>query len=104
MKNCLYVTLSFCLCYLTPSLFAQTGVPRIVINSMGHSAKVQNLVFTPDGEKIITVSEDKTARVWNFNTGEMLKKYESQIGDGFDGMLYASAVSPDGKLLAIAGL
>src|SRR6185436_9210542 len=38
------------------------------------------------------------------STGEMLKKFESQIGDGFDGMLYASAVSPDGKLLAIAGL
>jgi len=105
MKNCLRTALfSTFFCWLTFNLFAQTGVPRIVINSMGHSAKVQNLIFTPDGEKIITVSEDKTARVWNFNTGEMLKKYESQIGDGFDGMLYASAVSPDGKLLAIAGL
>ena len=104
MKNCLRVVLSVCLCWLTFGISAQTGVPRIVINSMGHSAKVQNLIFTPDGEKIITVSEDKTARVWNFNTGEMLKKFESQIGDGFDGMLYASAVSPDGKLLAIAGL
>ncbi|HCW07574.1 MAG TPA: hypothetical protein DGG95_09460, partial [Cytophagales bacterium] len=94
-----------CLCWLfTINVSAQTGIPRIIINSMGHSAKVQNLSFTPDGEKIITVSEDKTARVWNFNTGEMLKKYESQIGDGFDGMLYASAVSPDGKWLAIGGL
>ena len=70
---------------------------------MGHSAKVQNLNFTPDGERIISVSEDKSVRVWNAATGEMLKKYESQIGDGSNGMLYASALSPDGNLLAIAG-
>lgn len=105
MKSCLPIILSACFGFLLHfNLSAQTGVPRIVINSMGHSAKVQSLVFTPDGEKIISVSEDKTARVWNFATGEMLKKFESQIGDGFEGMLYASAVSPDGKLLALAGL
>ncbi len=83
--------------------FSQTGIPRIVINSMGHSAKVQNLNFTPDGEKIISISEDKTVRVWSASTGEMLKKFESQIGDGSNGMLYASALSPDGNLLAFAG-
>lgn len=77
--------------------------PRIVINPMGHSAKVHNLLFTPDGHKIISVSEDKTIRVWNAENGEMIKKFESQIGDGPEGMLYSSALSPDGKLLAVAG-
>lgn len=100
ISRILFVT---CFSLFIFDLNAQTGIPRIVINSMGHSAKVQNLTFTPEGDKIISVSEDKTARVWNFNTGEMLKKYESQIGDGFEGMLYASAISPDGKLLATAG-
>lgn len=82
---------------------AQLSAPRVVINSMGHSAKVQNLNFTPDGQKIISVSEDKTVRVWNAHTGEMLKKFESEIGDGSKGMFYASDVSPDGSLLAVAG-
>src|SRR6478752_3392173 len=77
--------------------------PRIVINPMGHSAKIHNLVFTPDAHKLISVSEDKTIRIWNPESGEMLKKFESQIGDGPEGMLYASAVSPDGKYLAVAG-
>jgi WD40 repeat protein len=77
--------------------------PRIVINPMGHSAKVHNLLFTPDGHKIVSVSEDKTIRVWNADNGEMIKKFESQIGDGPEGMLYSSAISPDGKLLAVAG-
>ncbi|MBL7864668.1 MAG: caspase family protein [Cyclobacteriaceae bacterium] len=83
--------------------WAQTGVPRIVVNAQGHSAKVQNLVFSAKGEHLISVSEDKTVRVWNTSTTEMLKKFESQIGDGWEGMLYASAISNDGKYLAVAG-
>lgn len=82
-------------------LYAQA--PRIVVNPIGHSAKIHNLLFTPDGGKIISVSEDKTVRVWNAETGEMIRKFESQVGDGWEGMLYSSALSPDGKLLAVAG-
>lgn len=81
--------------------FAQA--PRIVINPMGHSAKVHNLLFTPDGHQIISISEDKTIRIWNAETTQMIRKFESQIGDGWEGMLYASALSPNGKLLAVAG-
>ncbi|MBL7858021.1 MAG: caspase family protein [Cyclobacteriaceae bacterium] len=77
--------------------------PRIVVNPMGHSAKVHNILFTPDGRKIISISEDKTIRVWNAETGEMVQKFESQIGDGPEGMFYSSAISPNGKLLAVAG-
>jgi WD40 repeat protein len=36
-------------------------------------------------------------------TGEMIKKFEAQIGKGPEGMFYASAISPDGKYLAAAG-
>jgi len=82
---------------------AAAQAPRIVINPMGHSAKIHNLLFTPDGHKLISVSEDKTIRIWNPESGQMLKKFESQIGDGPEGMLYASAISPDGKYLAVAG-
>ena len=87
----------------TTSVFANTGVPRIVINPLGHSGKIFNILFTPDGQKIISVSEDKSIRVWDANTGEMLQQFESQVGDGPEGMFYASAISPDGKLLAVGG-
>jgi WD40 repeat protein len=97
--------LSYCLGFLILLLNFQSHgqAPRIVINPMGHSAKVHNLLFTPDGHRIISVSEDKTIRIWNAETGEMVQKFESQIGDGPEGMFYASAISPDGKLLAVAG-
>lgn len=70
---------------------------------MGHSAKVQKLLYTPDGKKIISVSEDKTIRVWDALTGEMVQKLETEIGDGPEGMLYTQAISPDGKHLAVSG-
>src|SRR5690349_10306528 len=93
--------LSLVLLVCSVQLYAQA--PRIVVNPMGHSAKIHNLLFTPDGHKIIPISEDKTIRVWNAENGEMITKFESQIGDGPEGMLYSSAISPDGKLLAVAG-
>ena len=83
------------------SVYSQT--PRIVINPMGHSARINNLLFTPNGERVISISEDKTIRVWSVESGEMVDKFESEIGDGGEGMLYSSAISPDGKLLAVAG-
>ncbi len=79
------------------------SVPQIVINAMGHTGKIFNIVFSPDGKKIISVSEDKTIRVWDTKTGDMLNKFRSEIGNGPEGMLYASAISPDGKLLAASG-
>lgn len=82
---------------------AQTGIPRIVINSLGHSAKISNIMFTPDGKQVISVGEDKNVRVWNAATGEMVKKFETQIGDGWEGLLYAADISTDGKYIAIAG-
>jgi WD40 repeat protein len=46
---------------------AQTGVPRIVINSGGHSGKIFNILYSPDGKQIISVSEDKTIRIWGIH-------------------------------------
>lgn len=95
------ISITLCSCIVSLGLLAQA--PRIVINPQGHSGKVHNLIFTPDGNRLISISEDKTIRVWNAQTGEQIKKFESQIGDGYEGMLYASALSPDGKFLAVGG-
>lgn len=89
------------LCMSGALLFAQA--PRIMINPQGHSGKVHNLIFTPDGNRLISISEDKTIKIWNAQTGELARKFESQVGDGYEGMFYASSISPDGKLLAVAG-
>lgn len=92
-----------CIFLLAGSFSATAQAPRIVVNPLGHSAKIHKVLFTPDGQKIISVSEDKSIRVWNAGTGEMIRKFESQIGDGPEGMFYAAALSPDGRLLAVGG-
>lgn len=88
---------------LIVSLPVGAQAPRIVVNPLGHSAKIHKVLFTPNGQQIISVSEDKTIRIWNAETGAMVRKFESQIGDGPEGMFYAAALSPDGNLLAVAG-
>ena len=98
MKKC--IALLFIVA-LQITVYAQT--PRIVINAKGHTAKIQNLLSTPDGKQIISISEDKSIRFWNAENGKMIDKLEGQIGDGWEGILYASAISPDGKFLAVAG-
>lgn len=38
----------------------------------GHSAKVQSACLSPDGNQIISASDDKTIRIWDVHTGECL--------------------------------
>ena len=37
----------------------------------GHTGAVNSVAFSPDGARLSTASEDKTARVWNAATGEL---------------------------------
>ena len=54
--------------------------------------------FSPDGKRIVTASEDKTARLWDAATGK-------QIGEplrGHEGAVMSAAFSPDGKRIVTA--
>ncbi|NQT11959.1 MAG: WD40 repeat domain-containing protein, partial [Planctomycetes bacterium] len=81
-----------------------SGKPLLVLDPGGHTAIVSQVCFTPDGRSLVSVSHDKTIRVWDVATGEPLRVLRPPIGPGGQGMLYAAAVSPDGRLLAAAGL
>ena len=77
--------------------------PRLVIDAKSHHNRILETVFSPDGEKLYTVSLDKTIRVWNSGTGQLLKTFRRQVGDEFAGSLTSGAISPDGKFLAVGG-
>ncbi|MFM8009154.1 MAG: WD40 repeat domain-containing protein, partial [Dolichospermum sp.] len=36
----------------------------------GHSAPVRAITITPDGETVISVSDDKTIKTWDLRTGQ----------------------------------
>lgn len=60
----------------------------------GHLGSVFMGVFTPDGERAITVSSDQTARCWDLKTGREVRRFHAHTGP-----VYAVAVSGDGRTL-----
>jgi WD40 repeat protein len=59
---------------------------------------VYSAAFSPDGKRIVTASADKTARLWNTDTGK-------QIGEplkGHEDAVMSAAFSPDGKHIITA--
>ena len=58
----------------------------------GHSSAVSSVAFSPDGKKIVTGSEDHSARIWNADGSGapvVLQGHTSSVG--------SVAFSPDGK-------
>src|SRR4029450_11080792 len=59
--------------------------------------------FTPDGRQLVSASEDKTIRVWDLPTGKPARTIRGERTLGIQGKIYAIALSPDGKWLAVGG-
>jgi WD40 repeat protein len=64
---------------------------------MKHDFFVVSAQFSPDGKRIVTASWDKTARVWDAQTGRALTEPMKH-----DGEVRSAQFSPDGKRIATA--
>ena len=61
------------------------------IELKGHTAWVHSAVFSPDGKKVFTTSQDDTFRIWDAETGEELR----QLGARGDLLRSTVSFSPD---------
>ncbi|HEY6541885.1 MAG TPA: serine/threonine-protein kinase, partial [Ktedonobacteraceae bacterium] len=61
----------------------------------GHMGAIDDLCWSPDGLLIASISEDKTAHIWNTQTGAIVQTYRDARKRAM-----SLAWSPDGSLLA----
>jgi hypothetical protein len=60
--------------------------------ALRHEGAVNSAAFSLDGSRIVTTSEDKTARIWDAATGK-----ELAVLRGHEGQVNSAAFSPDGS-------
>ena len=61
----------------------------------GHSSDVNSVTFTPDGQMLVTGSDDLTIKLWNLTTKQEIRTFK-----GHSSYIYAIAISPDGQTIA----
>jgi WD40 repeat protein len=64
----------------------------------GHTGIIWQLAFSPDGQLLVSVSKDKTARIWDWRRGTQVQMLS------FADQVTSVAFSPDGKTLAVGGV
>ncbi|PXY02054.1 hypothetical protein DF185_05260 [Marinifilum breve] len=83
----------------------QNTTPKLRLNPEMHLTKIARIKMSTDaqGKYILTVACDKTAKLWDANTGNLIRTFRPPIGSGFEGSLWAGAISPDGEIVAVGG-
>lgn len=74
------------------------GTGRPVGRLEGHTGIVWGLTFSRDGQTLVSVSSDKSAKIWDWRTGTLLHSLE------LPGELVSVGFSPDGAYLAVGGV
>ncbi|MEM7554942.1 MAG: serine/threonine-protein kinase [Cyanobacteria bacterium P01_A01_bin.84] len=64
----------------------------------GHASDVNSVVFSQDGQKLFTGSDDNTIKAWNLNNKQEILTFR-----GHSGWIWAIALSPNNKILASSG-
>ena len=73
------------------------SLDRVRAVLVGHTNWVNSAAWSPDGSRIVTASQDGTARIWNAKSGAPLA-----VLKGHTGSVNSAAWSPDGTRIATA--
>ncbi|MEZ5925624.1 MAG: caspase family protein [Hyphomicrobiaceae bacterium] len=85
------------------TLRADEPSPILRLDTGGHMGLVRNVIFSPDGTRLISAGDDKAIRIWKLADGQTERTILGEIGEGEDGKILAMALSPDGTTLAVGG-
>ncbi len=88
------------------SAWAVPEVPRepvLRIETGSHLSLITRISSDAAGNFAVTSSEDKTARIWDLRNGQQVSVLRPPLGQESVGALYATAMSPDGRQVAVGG-
>ena len=83
--------------YLSADSACSQATGALSYELKGHTGKVNFAAFSSDGKKVVTASDDKTAQLWDAESGEKLQKLEGHTGE-----VNSAVFSPDGKKIVTA--
>ncbi len=102
-------TVALLLLMLSPASSASASkplfldAPQLRIELGTHTGFIKKLAVSADGGTVLTVSDDKTARVWDSATGRLRHVLRVPIDPGHEGLLYAGTLTPDGRYAVVGG-
>lgn len=77
--------------------------PVFSLDGQAHSARGSRLIVTPDERLVITAAHDRSIRLWEADSGQLVKRFFVPLRGADDGRIDALAISPDGRYLAVGG-
>ncbi|WP_310459760.1 hypothetical protein [Sphaerotilus sp.] len=80
-----------------------TTQPLLRLETGMHTASIRRIATDATGRWAVTVSHDKTARIWDLATSRLLGVLRVPQENGREGKLNSVAISPDGEYIAVSG-
>ncbi len=60
------------------SIFAQNQIPEIKVQ-IGHTSVITQTTISPDGKFVLSASWDKTIKLWEVNSGKLIRTFEGHL-------------------------
>jgi WD40 repeat protein len=82
---------------------ADFKTPLLRLNTVMHSGDIKAVAIDSAENLLLSCSIDKTARLWDLHSGDLLRVFRPPITSDNVGMLYSCALSPDGRFAVVGG-